>query len=393
MVEPCRGTLYRLLANEFDAKGAVFVPDPTLGDIAVETAPSIANGKAAGAWNVSHAATVEALLSSHQGALDLSGIDTLDTTGAWLLLKASTRGVELSAAKPAHTELMEAVAARTQNRGADPSPIKEHGSWLDFVADTGAWTVGNLKQGGAILGFLGFVMDRLFRLMMNPTKFRLTSTVHHMQQVGLSAVPIILLMSFLIGIVLSYQGAFQLRQFGAEIFVVDLLTLSILRELGVLLTAIMVAGRSGSAFTAEIGSMKVREEIDAMHTMGIEPVDVLVLPRLIALVIMLPILSFLADIAGLLGGALMAWNTLDIAPGAFITRFSDAVTAAHFWTGIAKAPFFALIIALVGCYEGLQVHGSAESVGRQTTRSVVESIFLVIVVDGIFSVFFALMGL
>lgn len=369
------------------------MPNPKVGDIAGETAPSIANGKASGAWNVAHAAKVEALLASHSGALNLSVIQTLDTTGAWLLLKAATRGVQLTEVQLAHDELLAAVAERTQNRSEATAAPAERGDWLDFVADTGAWAVGMLRRVGAILGFLGFVMDRLFRLFLNPLKFRLTSTVHHMQQVGLSAVPIILLMSFLIGIVLSYQGAFQLRQFGAEIFVVDLLTLSILRELGVLLTAIMVAGRSGSAFTAEIGSMKVREEIDAMHTMGIEPVDVLVLPRLIALVIMLPILSFLADIAGLFGGALMAWSVLDITPAAFITRFGDAVTAAHFWTGLSKAPFFALIIALVGCYEGLQVEGSAESVGRQTTRSVVESIFLVIVVDGVFSVFFALIGL
>lgn len=370
------------------------MPDPNLGDIAAETAPRIADGKASGSWTVAHAATVEALLGTQSATLDLSGIAALDTTGAWLLLKASDRGVQLEGAVAAHTDLIEAVAQRTQNRNNKSGPTpKAAKSWIDFVADTGIWTLDHLKQGGAILGFLGFVMSRLARLVANPLRFRLTSTVHHMQQVGLSAVPIILLMSFLIGIVLSYQGAFQLRQFGAEIFVVDLLTLSILRELGVLLTAIMVAGRSGSAFTAEIGSMKVREEIDAMRTMGIEPVDVLVLPRLVALVIMLPILSFLADIAGLLGGALMAWNVLDITPGAFITRFGDAATAAHFWTGMAKAPFFALIISLVGCYEGMQVEGSAESVGRQTTRSVVESIFLVIVVDGIFSVFFALMGL
>ncbi|MGB0921735.1 MAG: MlaE family ABC transporter permease [Alphaproteobacteria bacterium] len=354
----------------------------------------VVNGVAQGGWTVGRAAALEAALGQHQGSLNLSEVQALDTTGAYLLLKAKAAGIELTGVQPAHSKLIEAVAERTASMSDTPIvPPKERRGVVEFVEDTGVWALENLQQGAAILGFLGFVIERFGRLALNPARFRLTSTVHHMQQIGLNAVPIILLMSFLIGIVLAYQGAFQLRQFGAEIFVVDLLTLSVLRELGVLLTAIMVAGRSGSAFTAEIGSMKVREEIDAMRTMGIEPVDVLVLPRLVALLIMLPILGFLADLAGLVGGALMAWNVLDITPGAFIARFQDAATAAHFWTGIAKAPFFALIIALVGCYEGLQVEGSAESVGRQTTRSVVESIFLVIVADGVFSVFFALMGL
>jgi phospholipid/cholesterol/gamma-HCH transport system permease protein len=213
-----------------------------------------------------------------------------------------------------------------------------------------------------------------------------------MEAVGLNAVPIVALMGFLIGIVLAFQGASQLQQFGAEVFVVDLIAVSILRELGILLTAIIVAGRSASAFTAAIGSMNMREEIDAMRVLGLDPVDLLVLPRLLALVIVLPILGLVADLAGLFGGAVMAWTQLGISPSQFRTQLLADVSATQALVGLSKAPVFAAIIALVGCRQGFLVKGDAESLGMRTSRSVVIAIFLVIVVDALFSVFFAVWG-
>ncbi len=214
-----------------------------------------------------------------------------------------------------------------------------------------------------------------------------------MERVGIAALPIVGLLSFLVGMVTAFQGAQQLQRFGAQIFVVDLLGIGFLREMGVLLTAIIVAGRSGSAFTAEIGAMQVNEEIDAMATLGLDPVEILVLPRLFALVLMLPLLAFYADMMGLLGGAVLCWVDLDIPPPVFLAELHRALAPETFWIGISKAPFFAGTIALVGCHEGLEVSRSAESVGRHTTRSVVHSIFLVIVLDAAFSIIFAWLDL
>jgi phospholipid/cholesterol/gamma-HCH transport system permease protein len=213
-----------------------------------------------------------------------------------------------------------------------------------------------------------------------------------MEVTGLRATPIVGLICLLIGVVMVQQGAYQLKQFGAEVFVVNLIGISGLRELGVLLTAIMVAGRSGSAFTAQIGSMKLNEEIDAMQTIGLDPIDTLVIPRLMALVIVLPLLTFFADIMVLVGGGLLSWVALDISPRAFINQLNDAVLVTDFYVGIIKAPVFALIIAVSGCFNGMAVTGNAESVGSRTTRAVVESIFLVIVLDAFFAVFFTYIG-
>jgi phospholipid/cholesterol/gamma-HCH transport system permease protein len=221
---------------------------------------------------------------------------------------------------------------------------------------------------------------------------RLTSLVFHMEEVGLNALPIVGLMAFLLGVVLAFQGASQLLRFGAEVFVVNLVGISLLREIGVLMTAIIVAGRSGSAFTAQIGSMKVNQEVDALQAMGLDPIHVLVVPRLLALVVTLPLLAFFADVLGLLGGGLMAWIVLDISPGTFAERLPEAVSLWSFWVGIIKAPFFAFLIAMIGSYEGFKVEGSATSLGQRTTRAVVESIFLVIAVDAAFSVFFQVVG-
>jgi phospholipid/cholesterol/gamma-HCH transport system permease protein len=213
-----------------------------------------------------------------------------------------------------------------------------------------------------------------------------------MQQTGLHAVPIVALMGFLIGIVLAFQGASQLEQFGAEIYVVDLISISMLRELGILLTAIIVAGRSASAFTAAIGSMKMREEIEAMRVLGLDPIELLVLPRVLATLILLPVLGFIASMAGLLGGALMAWIDLGISPALFRTQLAANTSVTHALVGLSKSPAFAMIIALVGCYQGLQVEGNTDSLGSRTSRSVVVAIFLVIVVDALASIFFSVWG-
>ena len=227
---------------------------------------------------------------------------------------------------------------------------------------------------------------------MRPSRIRLTPFPAHLELVGLNALPIVGLISFLIGVVLAYQGAVQLQRFGAEVFVVDLIGVSVLREIGILLTAIVVAGRSGSAFAAAIGSVKLYQEVDAMRTLGLDPMETLVLPRVLALVVAMPLLCFFSDLMGLLGGGVMAWAVLGIGPGLYIERLHDAVGLWAFWVGMIKAPVFGFVIAMVGCMEGLRVEGSADSVGRQTTRAVVASIFLVIVLDAVFSIFFSIVG-
>jgi phospholipid/cholesterol/gamma-HCH transport system permease protein len=240
---------------------------------------------------------------------------------------------------------------------------------------------------------LGAVGIALTRVLMNPRSFRITSAVHHTYRVGWQALPIVLLITFLIGCIIAQQGFFHFRKFGADAYVVDMVGILILRELGVLIVAIMVAGRSGSSYTAELGSMKMREEIDALRTMGFDPVEVLILPRIVALVVALPILAFAGSMAALYGGGLVAWLYGDMNPSIFVARLQEAISVTHFQVGIIKAPFMALVIGIVACSEGLKVKGSAESLGLQTTTSVVKSIFLVIVLDGLFAIFFASIGM
>jgi phospholipid/cholesterol/gamma-HCH transport system permease protein len=262
-----------------------------------------------------------------------------------------------------------------------------------MVAEVGEASIRAFQEGRRLLSFYGQIVLALAAVAMRPTRLRGISLVHHLEQTGVNALPIVGLISFLIGVVLAYQGATQLRMFGADIFTIDLLAISVLREIGVLLTAIVVAGRSGSAFTAQLGTMQVNEEIDAMRTLGLDPVEVLVLPRLLALMIALPLLAFFANIMALLGGGVMAVVVLDIGPGQFVNRLDGVVTLTTFLVGMVKAPVFAFLIAMVGCYEGMNASGSAESVGRQTTRSVVIGIFLVIVSDALFSIVFATVGI
>jgi phospholipid/cholesterol/gamma-HCH transport system permease protein len=321
-------------------------------------------------------------------ALDLSGLTRLDTAGAYVLVRLSQGGaLALDLPRSEQAELLARVVDAAPQASPAPRPHLDLSAVLTRV---GRSVAGAGLFAAELATMLGLVLVRLAQCLRHPRQMPLTALVHHADQVGLRAVPIVSLMAFLIGVVLAFQGAVQLRQFGAEIYVVDLIAISILRELGILLTAIIVAGRSASAFTAAIGSMNMREEIDAMRVLGLNPVDLLVLPRLLALVIVLPILGLVADLAGLFGGALMAWTQLGISPSQFRTQLLADVSATQALVGLSKAPVFAAIIALVGCRQGFLVKGDAESLGMRTSRSVVIAIFLVIVVDALFSVFFAL---
>lgn len=355
---------------------------------------------AAGEWLVATAADLDRRLRGlelprhREVTIDLAGIDRIDTTGAWLLVRTEhdliDRGnaVALRNLAPGFAPLFEQVRAGGRLApAAHPRPDRYWG----FVARIGQFTIGLIARGIDILGFIGLVAATIMRLVLRPQRLRLTSTIAQMEQTGVNALFIVGLLAFLVGVVIAYQGADQLRRLGAEIYTVDLLAVAILRELGVLMTAIIVAGRSGSAFTAQIGTMRVNEEIDALRTLGLDPVEVLVVPRLFGLVLTLPMLSLYANLMGLLGGCLMAWGVLGITIPQFIRELQLAISPRTFWIGVAKAPVFAVIIASIGCYEGFQVSRSAESVGRLTTLSVVESIFLVIVTDAAFSVLFSIL--
>ncbi|MFK7764390.1 MAG: MlaE family lipid ABC transporter permease subunit [Roseobacter sp.] len=327
--------------------------------------------------------------------LDLSAIEALDTGGAWMLCDLQRRledqgaKVTLIGATKERFDMLKSVAAHRS-----PEPIAEdpaHGV-LPGLEALGAATVRAARNTAQILSFFGLTLHRLTRALLMPWRLRWASLFTQMDEAGLKAVPIVALMGFLIGVVLAFQGAAQLQQFGAEVFVVELISISILRELGVLLTAIIIAGRSGSAFTASIGSMKVQEEIDAMRTLGLDPMDVLVVPRTLALLIMLPILTMTANLSGLIGGALMSWIDLGVSPSMFITRLQENTGVWNLAIGLIKAPFFAVIIAVVACYQAMQVKGSAQSVGARTTAAVVQSIFAVIVMDALFSIYFSEMA-
>jgi len=328
-------------------------------------------------------------------AIDLSEADRIDTSVAWLLLSTRARlraeggGLEFAGARPEVDRILETVAAATPDPPQRPPEPNPFAAWL---AGLGAQVVEFGTIAAKFTGVLGLSVVRLGQSLRHPRQFRLTALVHHCEDVGLRAIPIVALMGFLIGIVLAFQGAAQLRQFGAEVFVVDLIAISILRELGILLTAIIVAGRTASAYTAAIGSMKMREEIDAMRTLGIDPGHALVVPRILALVLMLPILGLIANLSGLLGGALMAWLELDISPALFGTRLAVGTDVSHLLVGMAKAPVFAVLIGVIGCEAGLRVGSSAESLGRMTSAAVVAAIFAVILADALFSIFFQQIG-
>lgn len=319
-------------------------------------------------------------------AIDARGLGRLDTAGAALLLELGLRpeGAAASWSSPQRA-LLEAVA-----RAADaPPPHPEETNGLaDVLAHAGRAASALVRNGLALLGFVGMILSALAATLPRPRRWRMTSLVAQIEQTGLDAAPIVSLLSFSIGAVVAFLGATVLREFGATVFTVELVAISFLREFGVLLTAIMVAGRSGSAFTAQLGSMKAREEIDAIRTLGLSPVEVLVLPRVLALLVALPLLTFVAMMSGIFGGAVVSLFALDISPALFVSRLHETTEVAHFWVGMSKAPVFAFLIGAIGCLEGFKVSGSAESVGEHTTSSVVQAIFTVILVDAFAAIFF-----
>ena len=356
--------------------------------------------RAGGEWSLAGASALDQRLGAlrlppaRRVSIDLGAIEALDTAGAWLLLRLE-RALRARGSEVKIDNLASALEPllRQVERGpeeAPPRPVRRvHHSLLDFLALLGHATLDLLRTAAGLFSFLGVVVVRAGRTLAQPRRLRVTALVAHMERTGFSAMPIVGLLSFLIGIVTAYQGADQLRRFGAEIRTVDLLAIGFLRELGAMLTAIIVAGRSGSAFTAELGAMQVREEIDAMKTLALDPIEVLVLPRLFGLTLTLPLLTFYANAMGLLGGALLCWLVLGIPLPVFTNELHQAASLWSFWLGVIKAPFFAVAIALIGCYEGLTVERTAESVGRHSTRSVVQSIFTVIVIDAAFSILFS----
>ena len=363
--------------------------------------------EAGGRWNVATVETIEGQLRGigtearadkglDAARIDMAGVDALDAAGAWLItrtrlgLAAAGLETEVAGAKPAMAALLDRVEKALSHEELEPP---SSGAFVNFVANLGKAQFDVLRMARSLISFFGLTLFVFVRVLAHPGRLRFTSLVFRMQAAGVNALPIVGLLSFLIGVVVAFQGADQLRQFGAEIFTVNLLGVSILRELGVLITAILIAGRSGSAFTAQIGTMKVNQEIDAMETIGLDPIEILVIPRVLALMIMLPILVFYADIMAILGGMLMATTALDISVNTFLKQLQNAITLQTFMVGMVKAPVFAFLISLVGCFEGFNVAGSAESVGRQTTASVVEGIFLVIVFDAAFSILFSIRGI
>ncbi len=371
----------------------------TASGISVETAGGARTVRLSGPLGIADLATLRDGLARLPGAgpvrIDLSAVEAMDTAGAWLVLtlrqRLAAEGVEvrIDGLDTRKRLLLDTVEKALPDTGAAPAPPP---GFLDWVARVGRSTKGTADTAIEMLSFLGEIVGCFFKTLVRPWRLSVTALVHHMQDAGLNALPIVTLMAFLIGVVLAFMGAIQLRQFGAEVFVVDLIAITILRELGVLMAAIIVAGRTASAYTAAIGSMKLREEIDAMRTLGLDPMEMLILPRVLALILMLPLLAFASNIAGLVGGGLMSWIELGISPALFAARLVESGDRWNFLVGMIQAPFFALIIALVGCFMGMKVEKSAESLGSRTSDSVVLAIFLVIVATAMFSVFFMQIG-
>jgi phospholipid/cholesterol/gamma-HCH transport system permease protein len=359
---------------------------------------------AAGPWTADHAEHLERLVEeaardgvgTPQIAIDMAAVEELDTVGAWLLERLSRspdfagREARFTGVTPRHRGLVDDMHRLGQQPPAAPRRLAPPLAALDAVGQAATGVVADLADFMQMLGALSVAIGRV---LLHPRRLRLTSAVYHLFRVGWQAVPIMALITFLIGGIIAQQGFFHFRKFGADAYVVDMVGILVVREIGVLIVSIMSAGRSGSAYTAELGSMQMREEIDALRTMGFDPVEVLILPRIAALVCALPILAFLGAVAALYGGGLVAWLYGGMSPAVYLARLKEAISVTHFEVGMIKAPFMALAIGIVACSEGLKVKGSAESLGLQTTASVVKAIFLVIVLDGLFAMFFASIGM
>jgi phospholipid/cholesterol/gamma-HCH transport system permease protein len=348
----------------------------------------------AGRWTLEHALAIADLLREAPGGVrevDAREVERLDSVGVLQLLRYSRRcklDFEGFTFRPEHHALVAAIEDVADER---PKKKREYGV-VAAIGRLGYAVYDNAREIVALVSFLGENLVKLVRMAKEPRRFRLTATVHHMEQVGLDAVPLVALLSYLVGAVIAFLGANILEDFGATIYVVELVSIAFLREFGVLLTAIVLAGRTASAFTAQIGSMVAREEVDAIRTLGMDPIDLLVMPRLLALLAMLPLLTFIADLAGLLGGLTVGALQLDIPVPAYFARMEQTMELRHFLVGLSKAPVFAAVIALIGCLEGLQTEGTAQSVGERTTSSVVQTISLVIVLDALAAIWFMQMG-
>ena len=353
----------------------------------------------AGEWIVSAGRHLEAagalLASSAENAkrvtLDLAALQRMDTAGAWFIdrardeLAAAGATVSYRGERPEHDLLLKEAGYHPPEASARVPPAHTV-ALLSAVGETVAESGVDFID---IVDYLGEVVMMFLRLAVQPLRWRWTAMVYHLEMYGLRSVPIIVLINFLVGAIVTQQGIFQLTRFGAADYAVNLVAVLGLRELGVLMTSIMIAGRTGSSITAEIGSMKMREEIDALKVMALDPLEVLIIPRLVALTLALPVLTFLADLAQLGGGLLVSWAYAGMAPAVYLTRVQSAVWTETFLVGLIKAPFMAIVIGLIAATEGMEVRGSAESLGRCVTSSVVKSIFMVIVLDGLFAMFFA----
>ena len=357
-----------------------------------------------GDWTLAHYADLKQLSDKLDGQydagarIDLNGLGALDTAGASLLVEllgptrieqsAEQSDCSLSAADRA---LLKTVY-RSLNDFCVPDKAPEEATGIQVLARIGRAVDKVWQDSKQLLGFIGLILETFARGIFRPKRWRITPMVAHIEQTGLDAAPIVALLTFLVGAVVAFLGATVLKSFGATIFTVDLVAFSFLREFGVLLTAILIAGRTASAFTAQIGSMKANEEIDAIRTLGLDPMELLVLPRVLALLVSLPMLTFLAMLSGIVGGGVVCAVALDISPAMFLSLLKSDIGVQHFLVGMVKAPIFAFLIAAIGCLEGFKVSGSAESVGAHTTSSVVQSIFVVIVLDAVAALFFMEMG-
>lgn len=344
-----------------------------------------------GDWDLAHLSHLQASLQQitwpTSGGLTINGesIERMDTAGAWQLkeLQAKLDKQGVTAELKSFPKESQELLAIVQEQDDKPLP---HTQPMGLLAEVGLFTVTQLEEGRQYLAFVGQLTIEWLRILFLPHKWRWSALASVIYSTGYLGLPIIGLLSFLIGVVLTYQMGLQLKTYGANIYIVDLLGISVLREFSPLITAIMVAGRTGSAFTAQLGMMKLNQEIDALDTMGVTPGELLLLPRIIGLTLVLPLLTIWADIFGVFGGMVMANNMLDISWYDFLHRFPNVIPLKNLLIGVGKAPIFALLIASIGCFQGMLVKGGAESVGRNTTRSVVLSIFFIIVADAAFSV-------
>ena len=356
-----------------------------------------------GNWTITNVAVIEKALATFLEAKEgciirfqCNGLKNIDTSGAWVLYKKYQsfldRGhkSEFKGFQEKHFRIVKTILETPKEHCPN---VKFGVNPLDMLIRLGELTFNGCYHMTQALSFLGQLFVSLFRVFIHPKRMRLASVVRHIQETGLNAIPIVAMIAFLFSVVLSYQGAIQLRQFGAEVFTVNLTAVSVLREIGVLMTAILVAGRSGSAFAAEIGVMKIREEVDALETMGADIFEVLVIPRVLGLVIALPLLVVIADLVGLIGGGLMSYTLIDMPPNLYLDRVLSAVKVNDYLVGMIKAPVFAFLIATVGTFRGLQVSGSADSIGRFTTLAVVQSIFLIVLADAVFTIIFTKVGM